>query len=77
MSIFVKTFNRNASSLDVSPAMKTVIREIMETITLHGSVLQKMAEEPGALQATRGVSIIPVIPPIDEVQQLLLREVFG
>lgn len=71
-----KTFNKNAASLSVDPAMKTVLRDIMDTIDLHGSVLEDLMKNE---EESEQVGSLFQFPPEekDEVQTLLHQEVFG
>lgn len=39
-----KTFNKNASALEASPSMQSTLREIMETLTLHGTLINELSE---------------------------------
>ena len=78
-----KTFNKNASALDVPSSVQSFLREAIETLTMHGSIIQELANaanlsspdsEGAELQEFGGTE---GGLEFDEVDLILHQEVFG
>ena len=74
-----KTFNKNASSLQVPPSMQNVVREMIETLNSHSSVIQGLASATKDSVSSEGLPLNSAkgSSSFDEVDVVLHMEAFG
>lgn len=73
----IKTFNKNTGAIDAEHSVQYTFRELSETVTQHGSFLNRLAaklnEQPPAAFST--TNYVPP-PEVDLVQQRYFMESF-
>lgn len=79
-----KTFNKNISSLQVAPSMQSVIGGMIETLNLHGSILESLnslhpntGDSETAALIGGDFTLPPDMSEENEVQRYLFQEIFG